>query len=744
MKKQSSLLVNLISVLLVAVFVSGTAIVSAAPIGDANERPKIGLVLGGGGARGAAHIGVLRELEKLRVPIDAIAGTSMGAVIGGLYASGMTPAELADLVASLDWKDAFQDTTSRQLMTFRRKQDDEAYPMKIEVGLRDGELVLPEGLISGQKLSWILREHTLHVSSIGDFDNLPTPFRAVASDLESGEAHVMSEGDLVLAMRASMSAPGIFSPVRIGGHRLVDGGLTGNVPVDAIRDMGVDIVIAVDVEFPLYSPDQLDTAVSITGQVLTILIRKETLRQLDDLADTDILIRPELGNLGSTEFENITEAIEPGAAATIALADRLSRLSLDVHAYDAYRTAREGPYPRPERLAFVRIRDDGPLSREFLESHVSTKAGDVIDPKRLARDAGRLYGLGLYEHVSYNVVAEGAETGVEFETIPKGWGPDLLQFGMSFEDNFEGSTAFNVSARLTKSGLNSYGAEWRTDAQIGSDPSLFTQLYQPIAAKSRFFIAPRANLDQRNFNVFTDTDAIARYRVSEGEIGLDFGTELGRWGELRFGLQRGVGQARLRVGDPSLSSFDFDTGGVFARFRIDTLDDAQIPLHGTRLDMTWNGSRPGLGADAHLDTIETEFTMVGTAGRNTFLFGLDYATTFDADNAIQEFFPLGGFLKLSGLERGSVSGPHAGVARLVYYRRSGEDGSLLDMPLYFGGSIEAGNAWQSRSEIGTGSLLINGSLFAGLDTYLGPLFLGAGFGEGGESTFYLFLGQPPR
>jgi len=737
-------LVNSISVLLIAAFLNAAAKASDAPPGPGQDRPRIGLVLGGGGARGAAHIGVLRELENMRVPIHAIAGTSMGAIVGGLYASGMTPAELEVLVDSLDWEDAFQDTTSREHLLYRRKQDDEAFPIRFEMGLREGDVLLPEGLISGQKLSWILREHTLRVSNVSDFDKLPTQFRAVASDIETGEAHVMSNGDLVLAMRASMSAPGIFSPAQVDGRRLVDGGLTGNVPVDAMREMDVDIIIAVDVEFPLYSADQLGSAFSIIGQMLTILIRKETLRQLDGLSDSDILIRPELGDFGSAEFENISETVEPGAAAVIAQRERLSDLSIDAESYAAFQASRNGRFHRPDRLAFVRVRDDGPLSSKFLKSHIQTEVGDVIDPQRFADDASRLYGLGLYEQVAYKLVTEGGETGVEFIAVPKSWGSNILRFGMSFEDNFEGSTAFNVSARLTKTGLTSYGAELRTDVQIGTDPLLFTEFYRPISADSRFFIAPRVQLEQRNLNIFTGTDAVARYRISEGEIGLDVGRSLGRWGEFRFGFQRGFGEARVKVGDPSLSNFDFHTGGLIARFRIDTLDDAQIPLHGTRLDLIWNGSRPDFGADAHFNTIETELTTVRTSGRNTFQFGLNYATNLDSDDTIQKFFPLGGFLRLSGFERGAISGPHAGVARVAYYRRSGDTGSLLEMPLYFGGSIEAGNAWQSRSEISTSSLLIHGSLFASLDTFLGPLFIGAGFGEGGESSFYLFLGAPPR
>jgi NTE family protein len=478
--------------------------------------------------------------------------------------------------------------------------------------------------------------------------------------------------------------------------------------------------------------------------MLTILIRKETVRQLAKLTDSDILIRPDLGNFGSTEFENITQTVEPGAAATIAEEHRLAQLSLDVESFAAHKAARARNGGHPERLAFVRVKDDGPLSKEFLESHLAVEPGDTIDPERLADDAKRLYGLGRYEEVGYRLVTEDGEIGVEFDPLPKSWGPNILQFGLSYEDNFEGSTALNVSARLTKTGLNSFGAEWRSDLQIGTDPFLFSEFYQPIGAGARYFIAPRFNMEQRNINAFVAGDAVARYRISEGDIGFDVGRELGGWGELRVGLRRGIGEARVKIGDPSLTNIDFDTGGFLARFRVDTLDDAQIPLYGTRVDLTWNGQRQGLGADEHIDTIETELTSVRTWGRNTLLFGLNYSTTLDSDTSIQEFFPLGGFLRLSGIEKGAISGPHAGVVRLVYYRRWRDSGGPLGVPVYFGGSIEAGNAWQNQSDVSIGSLVYNGSLFAGLDTFVGPLFIGGGISEDGDSSFYLFLGAQPR
>jgi NTE family protein len=734
-----------------AFLAAGTAFASSAAAQTADDadrseaRPRIGLVLGGGGARGAAHIGVLRELERLRVPVDAIAGTSMGAIIGGLYAAGMTPQELEGLIAELNWTEVFQDAPRREDLSYRRKQDDVDFPVDFELGLNRGRLQLPKGLIQGQKLSPLLRELTLDVAHISDFDKLPTPFRAVASDIETGEAVVLSEGDLTLAIRASMAAPGIFAPVIVDDRMLVDGGLVGNLPIDTIKEMGVDIIIAVDVEFPLYSRDELDSAVGITGQVLTILINKETQRQLAGLGEKDILLRPKLGNFGSTNFAQITEAVKPGADAALASDTRLRELSIDAAGYRRYQAARSPAGEQSFTIDFVRVDDDGPLSARVLESRLKTKPGDTISAQTLADDAARLYGLDLYEHVGYRLVREGDERGVVFETVAKSWGPNLVQFGMSLEDDFEGSTAFNVAGRLTRAGVNSLAAEWRTDLQIGTEPYLATEFYQPLSFDSRYFVAPRLRLEQTNLSGFADDMTVARYRIGEAELALDVGRELDRWGEVRIGAFRGVGNARVVVGEPDIPNIDFQTGGLFASFGVDTLDDGQIPHSGTLIDATYTMSRPGFGADNSFDTVESTFTRVWTRGRHTMQVGFDFSTTIQSDGLIQNFFPLGGFLRLSGLERGQISGPHAGLTRAVWFRRSGETGGgVFDVPLYFGASVEAGNVWQSRSEISLDTLILNGSLFAGLDTYFGPLFFAAGLAEGGQSSFYLFLGTPPR
>lgn len=723
----------------------GTAVANGEERADKDARLRVGLVLGGGGARGAAHIGVLKELERLRIPVDAIAGTSMGAILGGLYATGLNADELENLVESMDWAAALSDPPARESLSFRHKQDEREFPIDFELGIRDGDFLLPRGVIQGQTLDLLLRELTLDASHITDFDELPIPLRVIASDIVSGDAVVISGGDLARSIRASMSVPAVFAPVRIDGRLLVDGGIVGNMPIDVMKTMGVDLIIAVDVEFPLYNAEELESVLAISEQVLTIMIRKETRRQLETLSESDVLIRPELGTYSSSDFTNIVETIEPGEKAAQEQADKLSRLSLSESEWGAYLAQRKPRSKTDGKLAFVRVVQDGQLAPQVLESRLSVQPGDDINAAILAQSAIRVYGLQLYEQVGYRLVEENGATGVEYHAVSKSWGPNFLQFGVSLEDDFEGSTSFNLAARMTRAGLNKLGAEWRTDLQLGTDPELRTEFYQPLSFDSRVFVAPRLDLRQSNLNAFSMDDTIARYRVSEGDLSLDFGREIGDIGEFRAGVYRGVGEARVIVGDPGLANIDFDTGGVYTRLRFDTVDNSRFPTEGILADVTWDMSRPSLGADNSFDTIKGDFSETWSRGKSSLQLGLSYATTLDSDNTVQDFFPLGGFLRLSGLERGAIAGPHAALVRLVFYRRVGNTtGGVFETPVYLGTSVEAGNVWQSRDDIAFNTLRLNGSLFAGMDTYFGPVYFAAGFAEGGHTNFYLFIGAPPQ
>ena len=579
------------------------------------ERPRIGLVLGGGGARGAAHIGVLKELERLQIPIDAIAGTSMGAIVGGLYASGMSPAELETVVAELNWAQALRDEPARGDLRFRRKEDEQRFPINPDVGFDSDGVKLPLGLIQGQRLDLILRELTIGVSHIQDFDELAIPFRAIAADIETGEAHVMGKGDLATAIRASMSVPGVFAPVQIDGHMLVDGGLAGNLPVEIIREMDVDVIIAVDVEFPLYSIEELQSAIAISEQMLTILIRKETVRQIGMLGEEDILIRPELGTYGSADFANILQTVEPGVRAASAEEQRLRKLSVNEESYAEWRDSWTQRQVADGKLAFVRVEQDSSIATEMIESRLRVAPGDPIDVVVLADEAARLHGLAMFEKVGYRLVEEDGETGVVFDARAKSWGPGFLRFGVSLEDDFEGSTRFDARVRMTLPAVNSLGGEWRADLRLGSDLQVFNEFYQPLRFDSHFFVAPYLDYEQTNLNLFSDENITETVRISELTGGFDLGVEFGNIGELRVGLFRGHGGSRVIVGDPTLPTPDFNTGGLRSLLRFDTLDKAWFPRKGLRADIEWRQSNSSFGADDDYDTIDVRFDALTSRGK---------------------------------------------------------------------------------------------------------------------------------
>jgi NTE family protein len=706
------------------------------------ERPRIGLVLSGGGARGAAHVGVLKVLDEMHVPVDAIAGTSMGAVVGGLYASGMTGAEIETLIRSLNWQDAFRDRPPREELGFRRKQDERNFLVRFALGVKkDKGLVLPPGLVQGQTLEQVLRNAALPVAEIQRFDRLPIPFRAIATDLETGQAVVMDSGDLVTAMRASMSAPGVFAPAQREGRLLVDGGLVDNLPIDTARAMGVDVLIVVDVSFPLYSRDELKSPLEVTNQAFAILIRGRTLEEREKLKPTDIVLDPPLGRFASAEFGRVPQALRAGEEAARGASASLARLSLSEADYRTYLATRN---PRSTELPVVQfVRADSasaqydPLIQETMKDLV----GKQLDKELVRRKLSSLYALDRFESIDYQLVEDEGRAGLQLDLRRKSWGPNYVRMGLNLEDDFEGNSRYNAAVRFIATELNVLGGEWLTDIQIGENPKFFTEFYQPLSLASRYFVAPQFDFEERSVFELRNNDRVAEYRVREVEGGLDFGREISNWGEIRFGVHRGTGRRRLLIGDPSLPASEFDRGGFFTRFSYDKLDSIFFPRHGQQFDIEWRAEREAVGADRNFDIVSTSWLIARSFDRHTFIFWTDEGTTVDALETPENSFTLGGFLNLSGLTPGFLSGPHYGIGRLIYYRRVGRGGSgVLDLPAYAGVSLEAGNTWLDRKDMFS-DLRMNGSLFFGLDTPLGPVYLAAGYDEGGDKAFYLFLGR---
>lgn len=708
---------------------------------SAHGRPRIGLVLGGGGARGAAHIGVLKVLEALRVPVDCVAGTSMGSIVGGLYASGMPPDEIERQVEALDWSHIFDDSPPRPDRPFRRKRDDDNYLVKKYAGFDDGRVELPLGWVHGRKFDVALARLTEPVAHVHHFDNLAIPFRAVATDIETGEAVVLGSGNLPRAIRASMAVPGAFDAVEIDGRLLVDGFVANNVPVDVARAMGADVVIVVDVGTPLMKREEITTMLSIVGQLSNILSQRNVQAQLATLRPTDVLIQPKLGNFPSSDFGNAATAIAIGEAAGREAETALAKFGLadpDAHASLLAEQRKVGKH-EPPVVEFIEIVNLTKIGDDVLRVPFERLIGKPLDHTVLQAGLDEVYGWDIYENVRYDVIEERGRRGLRIHVKEKAWGPNYLQLGMALATDFDGESSWNLGASVLKTALNRRAGELRTALQIGESPLVLLDFYQPVDVRLRYFIEPVFRYDGRTFNFFDGDDQLAEYRVNRYGGGLMAGRVLGRWGEFRLGLMRDAGQAELRVGAPA-PDIEFDSAELIARLMYDTLDNRNWPSAGALAQWQWVESVESLGGDTNFTQTLLRGIAARTWGRYTLLGGLELAYTAHGDAPLQNRTRLGGFTMLSGFTQDQLSGQHAILLRSGLYRRVGD---IQWLPLYAGMMLEYGNVYERRSEISLapGAALGAGSLFFGTDTILGPVYLGYGYAEGGNSSVYFNLGR---
>jgi NTE family protein len=707
------------------------------------QRPSIGLVLSGGGARGGAHIGVLKALQELRVPIDHIAGTSIGAVVGGFYTAGMSAAELEELVDSLEWEAAFLNVTPRRLKSFRRKRDDDLFLVDQKPGLNSGEFELPIGFMQGQVIDMILSRETLPASQTEDFDNLAIPFRAVAADLVTGEPVVLSSGSLARSLRASMSIPAVLTPIEIGGRLLVDGGIAMNLPVEVAEAMGAERIIAVDITSPLLDRDTLRSVLDVTDQLTNLLMRQGVQAQRERLADDDILLTPVFGDdLTSITFGRINESIEAGYDAVMLNREQFAELALSETGYEAYLAGLNDPRMQALPVVdFVRLENHSEIADTVVRRRLDNiQIGEPLDLDEVERAMNKVYGLEYYQNVRYGLVTEAGATGLEVELDPRSWGPNYLQLGMEYSSASDADALFGLAASYLRTAINELGGEWRATFVIGDEPALIADLYQPFGDEGLYFLAPALDFSSTIVNAYDGDTLLSEARVREARVELGVGRELPSWAELRAGFRLADGETELRIGDPALiPSADFRRGEFFARFAVDTMDSVSFPRAGVLSSIEWRGSRHGaLSADVDFDQMLLSSAHAKTWGRHTVLSTFRYDATISGAAPIYSRFRLGGFFDLSGLNKNQLSGQHAMRIGASYYRRIGD---LALFPAFAGVSVELGDVWDQRSEMSFSDSRLGGSLWAGVSTPVGPVYVGIGRAEGGESAFYVFLGR---
>ena len=596
------------------------------------DRPLIGLALGGGGARGYAHIGVLQVLEEMRIPFDYIAGTSMGSIVGGLAATGMNSSEILDVVNNADWNDLFNDNTDRADIPARRKAEDDLGLFGPKFGVGRNSESLPEGVIAGQKVMFMFETVTSQRVQTRDFDALPVPFRAVATDIASGDMVVLGDGSLSMAMRASMAVPAYFDPVRHERGLLVDGGLVRNLPVDVVRDMGADIVIAVDVGTPLKAAEDIGNILSIVDQMSSLLIVKNTQKQIADMDKRDVLIVPDLGHeISAADFTAIDNVVPLGFEAAERLRDRLAEFSVSEEEYLEHRRQIDQCVTGPPKVNFVKLNNHSRFSDEVIDELISVEAGDLLATDELDYDLRQIYGLGFIHYARYEVIKENGLTGVEIEVLQSSRGEDFLETGLAINGSGRG-TEISFRAAYLKTDLDNRGSEIRTGIQLGNDPAILVDYYKPLDDRLRYVFSPEFIVSRRDLLIFNNSgQALAEAEIDEVTAKLKFGREFGRHSGLFASVSRYGGSAGVSLGQAAPSQH-FDGGEWGIGFGYDRLDNRFLPSSGALFKLNYIKSDENLGADAEFEQVQMDFLGSKTWGAHNLMLAARFNTTLD-DNA---------------------------------------------------------------------------------------------------------------
>ena len=704
---------------------------------DNLQRPTIGLVLGGGGARGAAHIGVIRKLEELNIPVDYVAGTSMGALIGALYATGMDAEELDRTISSLDWDDLFNDNTRRADRPFRRKRDDDLSLFGPKLGVGRGSSLLPRGAISGQKISFLFESLVHDRTQVSDFDNLPVPFRAVTTDIATGRPVVLDSGNLALAMRSSMSVPGVFDPVELNGHLLVDGGISNNLPMDVVRAMGADRLIVVDVGSPLTPREELNNLISVFGQMSSLLIRNNVEAQLATLTEGDLHIRPPLVDVTAADFDKSVGTIELGYQAADEQSENLASFSVSAAEHRAHRRRIENCAVPQAAIQFVRLDNRSRFSDALIRERLRVEEGQPLDVGMLEEDIQRIYALGFLELVRYEVVMENGQTGIVVHITQDARGTAFVEWGLDYSGD-ERDNQLNLRLGYLKTDLDELGSELRVLTQLGDDPGIMAELYKPLNTRQRWIVRPKLFADRSDVTTYDNSgDALESFQIDRIGGSANIAREFGRHAAISVGVERVSGEFDVETGDQTFRRVPFDDGGYIAGFQWDRMDDLYFPGSGLSLDVRYTRSEESLGADFEYEQVEISAATAKSFDRHTVMALARYATTLDNDAPIYGLFRAGGFARLSGFNDDELVGQHFAMGLLSYRYEVGSSGFL---PAYIGTTIEYGNVADVRNELFDDAVL-NGSVYFGFSSPIGPLYLGYGFAEGGRQRFFVRIGN---
>jgi len=703
------------------------------------KRPRVALVLSGGGARGFAHIGVLRALRDMHVPIDMVVGTSMGSVIGGAYAAGASVADLEKMARQTDWDRVVADRPAREDLEFRRREEDVMLPSRIEFGVhRDGVSLPPSAAGNAaleQTLSKLLPAGTRDLP----VNQLTLPFRSVASDLVTGDQVDLIDTPLFLTMRASLAVPGVFAPVRVNGRLVVDGGLVRNLPIDMAHKMGADIVIAVNVGTPLAPEKNLGSALGVAQQMINILTEQNVQRSIKEMRPQDLLVAPSLDGVSFLDFRNIATAIRAGEQATRELEPRLAALALPATEYALFENNRLAPPPLSDSalpIAQVKVGSDGRINPRILEVQSGLAPGQTLTREAIRKAADTLYGRGDIERIETDIEDDNGKRSVVVKATEAPWASSRLRVGVELASDFDDANGFALKMMHVRSSMNSWGGELRTVAEVGDQRGLGMQFFQPLGPGSPWYVAPSTQYGSSSVDVFLEGRRQRRYAFTGRNVSLVLGRELGTWGDIQFGIVRQRSGARVVIPEdpkePSMHAYDTTN---FLRYRVDTLDSLGFPSRGNLFEFEL-----ARAANGEPNTRQAQLSILGLKAFRTENWAGHAYGEYARATAGNANLSLGGFLRLSGTLPESVQGRSIAFTRLVMARRIGALPVTLGGTVRAGFSLEAGGAF-NRVSADTEPLLKQAvSGFLSVDTRFGPAYVGAGITKQGSGTMYLFLG----
>ncbi|MBV8404651.1 MAG: patatin-like phospholipase family protein, partial [Gammaproteobacteria bacterium] len=694
-----------------AVAVPGGGTAASASGATPHGRPRVGLALAGGGARGGAHIGVLKVLEELHVPIDCVVGTSMGALVGGGYASGMPAADIEKFVSNIDWKSVVGGVGSRQFEPAEQKRFNDASG-SIELGVKSGKIVPPSGLIASSRIEDVLRAYVAKARTVPDFDRLPIPYRAVATDMLSGDMVVLDHGDIATAMRASMAIPGAFTPVITDRYVLADGFMVRNLPIDVTRKLCGDVVIAVNLAKPNAKREQLVGPGSLISRSNDIMSEANERVQLQTLTERDIRIDVDLRDFSAADFERTAETIPLGEKAARAVAARLASLSVSAEEYAAWRSRVTVSQKLEIKVADVQFRGLQYVNPEYLRTLTRVRAGNTVDVAAISGDAARLAVLDELESVEYRLEGDPDNPTLVWEPREKQIGPDVLRPSMGIYAAGGGELRFELEAQYVRRWLNSFGGQWRNRVQLGTSSSFTTSLYQPLETAQLFFVEPAGDIGRSIEDIYNEYKRIAQYFFIDYGGRADVGVNLGSDSQLRAGYFADRRRVEVDTGSELLPTGEFTDAGLVASGFFDNRDSSSFATQGTAAQIVYFRSATGLGASRSWDTLEAAARHVIRAGVTTLWLtaagGSELGSTLPADRA----FSLGGPQSFPGYSPGEVRADKYWSVQGTALWRVADILPIANQALYGGFGVEGGHVYERIDRVADGALY-------GISGYLG-------------------------